>query len=40
VPHWYRDGGGLDAEAAGEAMFDVLAGGLGAAPATDGGAAT
>jgi AcrR family transcriptional regulator len=30
VPHWYRDGGGLDAEAAGEAMFDILAGGLGA----------
>ena len=28
VPHWYRAGGALSAEDAGEAMFDVLAAGL------------
>jgi AcrR family transcriptional regulator len=28
IPHWFRDGGPLSAEDAGEAMFDVLATGL------------
>jgi len=28
VPHWFRDDGPLGAEAAGEAMFDVIASGL------------